>query len=435
MRAQLYRWLVTTGLMGATLIVTPNVASAQPDVRDHRHGSVHEEGPPREAPPPPREERVAARAGFTWQPGRWDWRRGKWEWMSGHWEKERHGKKWRQARWEQQNGAYVLVDGDWVDDVVVRPTAAPPAPREEKFDPRPGFVYVRGRWDWRNGNWEWQPGRWEKERRGKHWREARWEQQNGAYVLVDGGWEDAALYPTAAPPAPREERWDARPGFVWVKGRWDWRNGEWTWLNGHFERQRARQMWTEGSWQMRDGHYVWVEGRWGAAPAWPPLSMAPPAPQPETPQARPGYFWEAGDWQWKNGQYVWGPGQLIPVRPGYHRLVGMWRQDGDHWVRSNNGWEKDAAPPPPPPPGPEIRDHRAPPPPVNGPTSAPPAPRAENTQPRAGFVFIRGHYEWRNNAYEWINGHWERQRANQRWTDGRWEARGNTWVWVDGSWQ
>ena len=36
MRSQLYRWLVTTGLAGATLVAIPTVASAQPDVRDHR---------------------------------------------------------------------------------------------------------------------------------------------------------------------------------------------------------------------------------------------------------------------------------------------------------------------------------------------------------------------------------------------------------------
>jgi hypothetical protein len=260
MRSQLYRWLVITGLAGATLLAVPTVASAQPDVRDHRHDR---DDRPREAPPPLREERVAPRPGFVWLNGRWDWRHGKWEWMAGRYEKEHPGKHWRDARWEMRDGGYVLVDGDWID-AGIRPTVAPPPLREERFDPRPGFIYAKGRWDWRNGNWEWLPGHWERERAGKHWREARWEMRDGGYVLVDGDWEEAAMYPTAAPPPLREEKWERRAGFVWVRGRWDWRNGNWDWVNGHWERERARQMWIDGNWQPRDGRYVWVDGHWGA---------------------------------------------------------------------------------------------------------------------------------------------------------------------------
>lgn len=71
----------------------------------------------------------------------------------------------------------------------------------------------------------------------------------------------------------------------------------------------------------------------------------------------------------------------------------------------------------------------------HAPSSAPPPPRDEAVQPRAGFVWARGHYGWANNGYEWIPGHWERQRAQQRWVDGRWEQRGNAWVWVEGGWR
>jgi len=73
---------------------------------------------------------------------------------------------------------------------------------------------------------------------------------------------------------------------------------------------------------------------------------------------------------------------------------------------------------------------------MSGPTSPPPAPRDENVQPRAGFVWVRGHYGWSaNNAYEWIAGHWERERAGVRWYDGRWEQRGSVWVYVEGAWR
>jgi hypothetical protein len=68
--------------------------------------------------------------------------------------------------------------------------------------------------------------------------------------------------------------------------------------------------------------------------------------------------------------------------------------------------------------------------------SAPPAPQTENYgPPRAGFVWIRGRWDWQNGNWAWLAGHWERERANYRWADGRWELRGNQWVWIDGSWQ
>src|SRR5262245_51973098 len=99
MHSPLMRWLVTSSLVGATMIVAPSVVSAQPVVRDHREAPrplpVSDAGPPREAPPAPKQERVAPRAGFVWQPGRWDWRGRRWEWIDGRWERERPGKRWR----------------------------------------------------------------------------------------------------------------------------------------------------------------------------------------------------------------------------------------------------------------------------------------------------------------------------------------------------
>ena len=59
----------------------------------------------------------------------------------------------------------------------------------------------------------------------------------------------------------------------------------------------------------------------------------------------------------------------------------------------------------------------------------------ENPGTKGGFIWIRGHYEWRGNQYEWVAGHWERERARQRWNDGRWELRGGVYIWVPGGWQ
>lgn len=173
---------------------------------------------PREAPPPPREETNAPRAGFAWIAGRWDWRAGKWEWVAGHWERERAGKRWNAGRWDKQGDRWTYVEGGWADGAPPppsdgrphepppadgRPHDAPPPPREERPEARAGFVFLRGRWDWRNGKWEWVDGHWERERAGKQWREARWEQRDGSFALVDGEWVDVGAQPPPPPPPPQ----------------------------------------------------------------------------------------------------------------------------------------------------------------------------------------------------------------------------------------
>ena len=233
MRSQLFRWLLTATLAGGTL-ASVTTASAQPDVRDHRKGPKRlpnqdrpgappvNAGPPREAPPPPKEERIAKRRGFVWINGYWDWRGGQYVWVAGHWDREQRGKRWRGHHWEHKGDQWVRVDGSWEVDA---PTAAPPAPKEEKWEPRTGFVWVRGAWDWQNGEWVWVPGHWDRARAGKMWREPKWELQGGVWVQVAGDWIDAPKYPTAAPPAPRDEKIGTRAGFIWVKGRWDCSGG------------------------------------------------------------------------------------------------------------------------------------------------------------------------------------------------------------------
>ena len=286
---------------------------------------------------------------------------------------------------------------------------------------------VKGRWDWRTATGSGSPGHWEKERHGKHWREAKWEHAATArYVLVDGGWDEAPMYPTAAPPraargAVRRSR-GLRLGAA-AAGTGATASGQW--VDGHFERERARQLWNEGRWEMNAGHYAWVEGHWGAAPAVPPLDMPPPPPRAEAQRSQPGYFWHPGKWAWNAGSTL-GLGTRFPRerKPGYHYIAGHWERGADHWEWVKPEWAasgRAAAD--------RLRRRRS------AARAAPPAPRDEHVQPRAGFVWARGHYEWRNNAYAWIPGHWERARAGHRWNDGRWEQRGNAWVWVEGGWQ
>jgi hypothetical protein len=63
----------------------------------------------------------------------------------------------------------------------------------------------------------------------------------------------------------------------------------------------------------------------------------------------------------------------------------------------------------------------------------PPPPKYVTVTPRAGHVWVRGHYEWRN-RWQWVPGHWERQRSGMHWMPGQWERRGNRWHWQEGRW-
>jgi hypothetical protein len=66
--------------------------------------------------------------------------------------------------------------------------------------------------------------------------------------------------------------------------------------------------------------------------------------------------------------------------------------------------------------------------------TAPPAPQQEELRTRAGYVWVRGRWDWQG-RWVWVPGHWERERAGYAWADGRWEQRGNDWVWVEGEWR
>jgi len=211
---------------------------------------------------------------------------------------------------------------------------APPPLREERVAPRHGFVFIRGHWDWR-GKWEWVPGRWEAERAGKHFREHRWEKRGDEWVYVDGAWVD--LGPRVAPPPLREERIVARPGFVWVKGRWDWRNNNWAWVEGRYERERPNFRWNEGRWEQRDGEWVWVEGAWVSSyPEFP--TSPPPPPQVEHPEPRPGAFFIPGHYVWKEGRYVWTPGVYENHVHGKHFVPGQWIYRDNKWLWTNGAW-------------------------------------------------------------------------------------------------
>jgi hypothetical protein len=68
----------------------------------------------REAPPPPRAERVPApRRGYVWAPGHWEWRHGQHQWQRGTWVRERRGYTYREPVWHERDGRWVMSRGGW----------------------------------------------------------------------------------------------------------------------------------------------------------------------------------------------------------------------------------------------------------------------------------------------------------------------------------
>lgn len=68
---------------------------------------------------------------------------------------------------------------------------------------------------------------------------------------------------------------------------------------------------------------------------------------------------------------------------------------------------------------------------------APPAPQHEAVPaPRDGYVWDRGHYEWRGNQHVWVPGRWVTARSGYDFQERRWVQRGNgEWHLVGGGWE
>ncbi len=64
------------------------------------------------------------------------------------------------------------------------------------------------------------------------------------------------------PPPPREEVVVARPGFVFIHGRWQRESGRWRWQSGSYVRERPGFTFEEGRWDHHGNRRVWIEGRW-----------------------------------------------------------------------------------------------------------------------------------------------------------------------------
>jgi len=67
--------------------------------------------------------------------------------------------------------------------------------------------------------------------------------------------------------------------------------------------------------------------------------------------------------------------------------------------------------------------------------AAPPLDRYEavGIAPGPGYVFIRGHWGWRHERWEWIGGRWELPaQPGAVWVPGQWIVRGGGYVWIEG---
>lgn len=68
----------------------------------------------------------------------------------------------------------------------------------------------------------------------------------------------------------------------------------------------------------------------------------------------------------------------------------------------------------------------------------PPRERVEvvPTSPGREYVWVKGHWGWRRNDYEWIPGRWAvPERGYREWEPGRWDRDRNGWFYVEGRWR
>jgi hypothetical protein len=65
---------------------------------------------------------------------------------------------------------------------------------------------------------------------------------------------------------------------------------------------------------------------------------------------------------------------------------------------------------------------------------APPEPRPEAAESRAGHVRVRGVWQRIGDRWVWRQGRWMRERPGLWWRDAHWAWREGRWHWVEGSW-
>ena len=149
-----------------------------------------------EIPPPKFEVITAEPSGdHVWIKGHWRRSGNEWVWVPGRWVKPaKREARWEPGKWEYKNGSWVWVEGHWEIDhtrtgYIVKETYEIPARparvvkvEERPAAPGPGYVWVKGEWDW-DGEWKWRRGYWIKKENPKAvWVPGRWEKySNGVF--------------------------------------------------------------------------------------------------------------------------------------------------------------------------------------------------------------------------------------------------------------
>jgi hypothetical protein len=73
------------------------------------------------APPPPEYERVpVVPPGYVWAPGYWAWNYDSHIWVRGRTMVQRAGYRWEPDRWEQRDGNYSRKVGRWEPDMAMQ---------------------------------------------------------------------------------------------------------------------------------------------------------------------------------------------------------------------------------------------------------------------------------------------------------------------------
>ena len=68
--------------------------------------------------------------------------------------------------------------------------------------------------------------------------------------------------------------------------------------------------------------------------------------------------------------------------------------------------------------------------------AAPPALRVEVVPaPRRGYLWVNGHWDWRNGRHQWVAGTWVRERHGYAYNPSRWEERDGRWHLDRGGWR
>ena len=72
---------------------------------------------------------------------------------------------------------------------VIYVRTAPPEPRVEVVpEPRRGYTWSTGHWQWQNRRHVWVKGNWVRERRGYEYRQPEWKESNGRWHMTRGAW-------------------------------------------------------------------------------------------------------------------------------------------------------------------------------------------------------------------------------------------------------